>query len=78
MVIDGVEKPDRRVDQLVVTARPQFRPEIRMIGGDSFPGPGKKGEEGGAIVPGEVETVIEFAERQRDPIERAKLRRRFV
>src|SRR2546423_4965976 len=40
-----------------------------MIGRDPLAGPREKGQESGTIVPGEVEAVIEFAEREGDPVE---------
>src|SRR5436190_2075563 len=63
VVINGVQVTYRRLHELVVAARAQFRPQIRMVRGDSLPSPGKKGEERRPIVAGEVEAVIEFPER---------------
>ena len=62
MVIDRVQKADRRLHKFVVAASAQFRPQVRMVRGDSFPRARKKSQERRPIVAGEVEAVIEFAE----------------
>ena len=70
MVIDGVERADRRLYEFVIAPGPQFRAEERVIGGDSLSRAGKKSEEGRPVVPGKVEAVIVFAEGKSDPVER--------
>src|SRR2546423_15287953 len=68
VVIDGVEKADRRLNKFIIAARPQPGPQFRMVGRDPFPCAGKKSEERRTIVPGKIQTIIEFAERKRDPV----------
>src|SRR5947209_3328796 len=69
MVIDGVEQADRGVNEFVVAPGPQFHAKEGVVGGNALPGARKKSQECGAIVPGKVEAVIVFSERQSDPIE---------
>ena len=67
MVIHRVHEADRRLHQLVVTERANLHPLLGMIRGDAPARAGEQGQKGGAIVAGEVQAVIVFLPRDREP-----------
>src|SRR5436853_1795689 len=61
MIIDRLHVPHPVLDELIVKSRPKFRADLDSKRDDPFACTREQNEQRRAVVPGEIDAVIEFA-----------------